>query len=45
MNILLAIAGLAGAVANFVWVVFFMGGFGLGLLILAIIGLKKIKGD
>tara|TARA_Y100000588_G_C14254272_1_gene924767 strand:+ start:1774 stop:2376 length:603 start_codon:yes stop_codon:yes gene_type:complete len=45
LNILLAIAGLAGAVANFVWVVFFMGGFGLGLLILAIIGLKKIKGD
>ena len=45
LNVLLAIAGLAGAVANFVWAVFFMGGFGLGLLILAIIGLKKIKGD
>ena len=45
LNVLLAIAGIAGAVANFVWVVFFMGGFGLGLIILAIIGLKKIKGD
>ena len=45
LNVLLAIAGLAGAVANFVWWVFFMGGFGLGILILAIIGLQKIKGD
>ncbi len=45
LNGLLAIAGLVGAVANFVWWVFFMGGFGLGMLILAIIGLQKIKGD
>ena len=45
LNVLLSIAGLVGAVANFVWWVFFMGGFGIGLLILAIIGLKKIKGD
>ena len=45
LNVLLAIAGLAGAVANFVWWVFFMRGFGLGMLILAIIGVKKIKGD
>ena len=45
LNVLLAIAGLAGAVANFVWWVFFMGGFGLGMLVLAIIGIKKIKGD
>ena len=45
LNVLLAIAGLVGAIANFVWWVFFMGGFGIGLLILAIIGLKKIKGD
>jgi len=45
LNVLLAIAGLVGAIANFVWWVFFMGGFGIGLLILAIIGLKKIKDD
>jgi hypothetical protein len=45
LNGTLAIAGLVATIANFVWWVFWMGGFGLGLLILAIIGLRKIKGD
>ena len=42
---LLAIMGLAATVGNFILFWVWIGAFGLGMLILAIIGLQKIKGD
>ena len=42
---LLAIMGLAATVGNFILFWVWIGGFGLGMLSLAIIGLQKIKGD
>ena len=42
---LLAIMGLAATVGNFMLFWVWVGAFGLGMLVLAIIGLQKIKGD